>query len=287
MRPIRATTRPYAVLGHPIAHSLSPVMHNASMERLGIDAVYLAFDVRPEALIDVLRAMRVMGFGGVNLTVPLKEAAFRGMDRLAESARLLGAVNTVCFGAEGMTGHNTDGSGFLRALEEAFGRGVEGDAVFLLGCGGAGRAVALTAAVHGARHLVLSDVNADRARNLASEIREAAPAVTVEIPADEAGRLDAVRRADLVVQASPVGMDPTDPPLLSSAAFRAGQRVFDLVYHHPETAIMREALAAGARAANGLAMLLHQGARAFEIWTGTPADTDAMREALQVAVYGK
>ena len=121
MNALSGHTKPYAVLGHPIGHTLSPVMHNAAMQSLGLDAIYLAFDVAPERLLEVLTAMKAMGFGGVNLTAPLKEVAFKGFTSLAESAKRLGAVNTVQFTAAGMVGHNTDGLGFLTSVRESLG----------------------------------------------------------------------------------------------------------------------------------------------------------------------
>ncbi len=284
---ISGSTRSYAVLGHPVAHSLSPVMHNASIENLGIDAVYLAYDVCPGDLKAALNAMRAMNFGGVNLTVPLKETAVPLMSSLADSARLLGAVNTVRFASSGLEGHNTDGSGFLRALEECFGQGVEGENLLIIGCGGAGRAVALTAAVNGVRGIALSDIERERTMLLAGEIGRAAPGVTVKTAGNAAELKDFASRAGLIIQASPVGMDASEAPLLSSEVFDTGQRLFDLVYNHPETAIMREAKSAGAQTANGLSMLLHQGAISFEIWTGMQPDMEAMRSALQKAVYGE
>lgn len=282
-------TTPYAVLGHPIGHTLSPVMHNASFRSLGLDAIYLAFDVHPDRLLAVLPAMRDMGFKGVNLTVPLKEVAFRGLSDLAPSAARMGAVNTVEFVAGGgLRGHNTDGDGFLAAVTEAFGERVAGKRVFVLGCGGAGRAVALTCAADGAAALVLTDVDAARVARLAGELRAGFPACRLEeVPHDAARWQAACHGADLAVQCTPVGMKPADPPLLAPEAFRAGQLAFDLVYMFPETAFMRAARAAGARAANGLGMLLHQGARAFQIWSGREADVSAMRGALEGDVYGK
>ncbi|MDH3982225.1 MAG: hypothetical protein OES84_04910, partial [Kiritimatiellaceae bacterium] len=159
-------TKPFAVLGHPIGHTLSPVMHNASMRKLSFDGIYLALDVHPDRLMEVLPSMALMGFAGVNLTVPHKEIAFRGLEQLDDSAKLFGAANTVEFTDEGMVGHNTDGYGFLKALAEAFGKTVEDDAIFVLGCGGAGRATALQAATKGAKSLVLADINAERVQRL-------------------------------------------------------------------------------------------------------------------------
>jgi shikimate dehydrogenase len=288
MKAVSGHTRPFAVLGHPIGHTLSPVLHNAAFAALGMDAVYLAFDVAPERLKTVLPAMADLGFGGANLTVPLKEVAFRELARLHESARLLGAVNTVAFGPDGLlTGHNTDGRGFLQALEEAFGVGVAGRCLFVFGSGGAGRAAAIAAATHGASAIALADVDQPRADRLAGEIRALAPGVSATVVACEPGGcVAAAQAADLVVQATPVGMRAEDSAPLPAAAFRPGHLAFDLVYNLPETVFMRTARAAGARAANGLGMLLHQGAAAFSIWTGRPAPVAVMRAALEQALYG-
>ena len=289
MRALSGHTKPFAVLGHPIGHTLSPIMHNASIEALGIDAVYLAFDVHPDRLMQVLPAMGTMGFKGVNLTVPLKEVAFRGLTDLAPSARNLGAVNTVQYLPDGnMRGHNTDGQGFLAAIDEAFKSRIKGLKVFVLGSGGAGRAVAITCAVEGAREVVVTDVERERAERLAKEIGDKTPLVGVRpVPPDPAVWTSACREADLVVQATPVGMKREDVSLLPSEAFRKGQLAFDLIYMYPETPFMRAAHSVGAAAANGLGMLLHQGAAAFTIWTGNRASVPAMRNALEAAVYGK
>jgi len=279
-------TKPFAVLGHPIGHTLSPIMHNAGFRALGMDAIYLAFDVHPDRLMEVLPAMANMGFCGVNLTVPLKEVAFRGLADLDESARRLGAVNTVEILPDGLRGHNTDGKGFLLALDEAFGTGVTGKSVFVLGSGGAGRAVAITCAAEGAASVEVTDLVAERSAAVAEEIAGLLPEATVEtVPGETPKWVEAALRADLVVQATPVGMRSEDASPLDSAGFRKGQVALDLVYMYPETAFTRAAAAAGARAATGLGMLLHQGAYAFTIWTGQDAAVDVMREALETAVY--
>lgn len=282
-------TRAYAVLGHPIGHSLSPAMHNASLRRLGLDAVYLAFDVIPGKLAGVLRALRDLGFGGVNVTVPHKEEALRAMDDLDPSAARVGAVNTVEFRPDGsLRGHNTDGRGFIRDLAEALKITPAGQSVFLLGAGGAGRALALTCAAAGARQITLADTDAARAGRVRAELLQQTPGLAVELAPDAAdARAATCRAADLVLQATPVGMKRDDPAPLPPAAFRTGQCAYDLVYMYPETAFMRAAATAGARAANGLGMLLHQGAEAFRIWTATEPDTAAMRAALEQAVYGR
>ncbi len=277
-----------AVLGHPIGHTLSPVMHNASIEALGRadDYQYDKLDVPPDQLMERLAQLPAEGYAGVNLTIPLKEVAFQGLEKLDASAEILGAVNTVEFSDEGLVGHNTDGYGFLKALEEAFGKAAEGDNVFVLGCGGAGRAVALMAALDGAKTITLADVDMKRMQNLKKEILQSSSSVAVEFASEES-KLQQCRAADLVIQASPIGMKADDPSLLPSEAFREGQRVFDLIYMYPETAFLSTAKSAGAQIANGLGMLLHQGAKAFEIWTGISPDIAAMRRALEHAVYGE
>jgi len=258
-------TRPYAVLGHPIGHTLSPVMHNASFRSLGLDAIYLAFDVAPDRLAAVLPAMAAMGFGGVNLTVPLKETAFRLLDDLDESARMTGSVNTVEFTERGLRGHSTDGPGFLLALQEAFHCGPCGDTVFVLGCGGAGRAVAMACAGAGAARLRLADADATRAQALAEDMAAWSPQTDVQaLSAASEVWAQASHLSDLVVQATPAGMKPGDRSPLAAAAFRDGQRVFDLIYMQPETPW-----------------------RSFTIWTGDMPDLGAMRHALETSVYGK
>lgn len=262
-------------------------MHNASLRALGEDAIYLAFDVAPDCLMQTLPAMAMMGFGGVNLTVPLKEVARRGLERLDESALLLGAVNTIEFDGDGMIGHNTDGYGFVRAVSEAFDKKLEGCSIFIVGCGGAGRAVALTCAVNGAQSITLSDIDRSKAERLRNELADCVAETSIAIATGTEEQTALCREAQLVVQASPVGMNPGDPSLLEPQAFTPEQFVFDLIYMYPETPFLKTARTVGAQVSNGLGMLLHQGARAYEIWTGQTPDTTAMRTALEEAVYSK
>lgn len=283
---ISAETELFAVLGHPIGHSLSPAMHNAAFEALEMNALYLAFDVAPERLMVTLGVMADLGFRGVNLTVPLKEEAFRGISKLSDSARILGSVNTVSMAAGGLEGHSTDGEGFARGVREAFDISLSGISIFVLGCGGAGRAVALAAAMKGADMIRLADLEMSRARRLESEITgvPGGKACVVQPAGDAWTR--ASLDSDLVVQSTPVGMHEDEEPLLDSKAFRPGQYVYDLIYMFPETRLMKAAREAGAGASNGLGMLLFQGALAFSVWTGRDAPVDLMRRVLEEAVYG-
>ena len=281
-------TQPFAVLGHPIAHSLSPVMHNSAFDAIGMDAVYLAFDVHPDRLMDSLSVMAELGFIGINLTVPLKEVAFRGIDNLDESARQLGSVNTVKANGHDLAGYSTDGKGFLRGVKDAFDVSVAGLSIFILGCGGAGRAVAIACAMDGADRLMLSDLDISRVQKLESEIKALSCKIRIDtVEPVPALWVNASRSADMMVHATPVGLKKEDVPLLGSDAFRPGQLVYDLIYTFPETALMKVALKSGAVVSNGLGMLLYQGAFSFSIWTEMDAPVEIMRKALEQAVYGK
>lgn len=285
---IGAKTELFSVFGHPIGHTLSPAMHNAAFKAMGLDALYLAFDVPPARLMNTLEVMAELGFRGINLTVPLKEEAFRNIATLSESARILGSVNTVKMAPGGLEGHSTDGDGFLMGIKEAFDLSVKGLDVMVLGCGGAGRAVAIAAARVGAERLLITDLDEARAKKLSSEINAFAGAGKARAVAADAGSWRrASLDAELVVQATPVGMRPDDKPLLGADAFRSGQCVYDLVYMFPETGMMKAARSAGARTANGLNMLLFQGVRSFTIWTGKDEPVDVMRRVLEEAVYGR
>ena len=283
-------TTPFALLGHPVGHSLSPAMHNAAFQVLGLRAHYSLIDVAPGDIPRTLENLRARKFGGVNVTIPHKEAAFRFLasrHSLSDSARVLRAVNTIVFRPDGsLFGDNTDAPGFLDALKEAFHASPRGKHILLLGCGGAGRAVALTCAMQGASSLTVADLHLAARRRLLLALRKTAPGLPVSGVSLDPRRLAArSRECDLVIHATPVGMHPGDPSLLPAQSFRKGQLVFDLIYNPAETPLLATARAAGARTANGLGMLLHQGARAFHRWTGRRPPVPAMRTALELALH--
>lgn len=284
---ITGLTRYCAVLGHPIGHTLSPTMHNAAFQHLGMEAAYLAFDCKPNKIVSILSTLLDVGFVGVNLTIPLKEIAFRHLTALDHSAKVAGAVNTINFSTEQMVGYSTDGYGFLRAYSDAFGCGIDGSNVFVLGTGGGGRTVALTCAQSGAKSLTLADLDHDRAQRVMEEIEQINNRVPVRIVSAELDITAAARESDVLVQATPVGMKKDDKSPLNSHAFRAEQKVYDLIYMYEETGFLREARLAGARGANGLGMLLHQGAQSFKIWWGQEAPLEVMRQALLQAIKSK
>ncbi|HRR34820.1 MAG TPA: shikimate dehydrogenase [Kiritimatiellia bacterium] len=279
----------FALLGHPVKHSLSPVMHEASFRALGLDAVYECIDIAPKALGACLATCRERGYAGLNVTVPHKTAVMAWMDRLDASARLYGAVNTVRIDANGFTGANTDAEGFLADLAVNYRLSPEAARVMVLGCGGAGRALAIACAHRGADEVVLANRTLAKAEQVAAEIVDRVPNASAEIRVlapDPAAWAEACREADLVVQCTTAGLHADDAPLLPPEAFRRGQFLYDIVYTQRVTPTMRSALAAGSDAANGVGMLVYQGAAAFREWTGYDADTRAMRAALDARLYG-
>jgi shikimate dehydrogenase len=316
---INAATRCCAVYGFPIRHSASPAMHNTAFAALGLNWRYLAFEVHPDNLRAAIAGAKAMQFAGLNLTVPHKLLAFGMVDALDESAKTWGAVNTIRFegrnagGAwlplrqfgvpsrrlrdgqtqlakppEGGTpneirahGFNTDAEAIVTALREDLKVELHGAKVLLLGAGGAGRTAALRLASENVAELFLVNRTQSKADAVAGEIKKQFPfvSVTVGYPKTE---------VDLIVNATSLGLKPGDASPLDEKQFslRQARAVYDMIYNPPETALLKAAKAAGCKTANGLGMLLHQGARAFEIWTGKPAPLDVMRRALEQSIYG-
>lgn len=276
-------------------------MHNAAFTALGLNWRYLAFEVDPKNLRAAVEGAKVMGFAGINLTVPHKLLAVDMVDVLDESAKIWGAVNTVQF--EGRTaksdwlplrqfkheapveirtrGFNTDADAIITALREDLKMELRGAKVLLLGAGGAARTAALRFAAEGALELFLINRTFSKAREIAGAISKQFPAVYVAIgfPKTE---------VDLVVNATSLGLKPDDASPLDEKQFSLNQTraVYDMIYRPAETKLLATAKAAGCRTANGLGMLLNQGAKAFEIWTGRPAPLDVMRRALEQNIYG-
>ena len=280
---ITSGTRVAALIGSPVQHSLSPLLHNAAFAHLGLDWVYVAFDVAPGQAQTALDAMRVLGLGGLSVTMPHKEAVASAVDVLDPAARLLRSVNTVVAQADGsLAGHSTDGAGLIASLAAA-GVAVRDRSICVLGGGGAARAICHALAQAGAARVAV--VN----RTPAAAEATAELAVSNGVTIGFVGTAADVAAADIVVNATSVGMStsrtgavgmgeielPCDPALL-----RAGQVVADIVYHPRETALLRAARAAGAVTVEGLGMLVHQAALQQQLWHGTLPDVDVMTAAV-------
>ncbi len=285
--PIDGNTRIVGVFGDPVAHTASPAMHNAAFRHLGMNWVYLPFHVRPDNLAAAVRALPALGIPGVNLTVPHKAAGFRFVDEIAPSAQRLGVINTIQVVDGRLLGSSTDGPGFSRGLQEDLGLHLQGLRIVLLGTGGAGRAVAMQCAEEQAAGLFLANRSLDKAETLKGELLKHFPDFTVETSTTEDPRLQkALAKADLVIQCTSLGLHPGDGCPIQPSWLQPPAAAIDLIYRPAVTPFLEIAARNGMRAANGLGMLLHQGALALELWTGRPAPVTVMRDALQQAVYG-
>ncbi len=277
------------VFGDPVAHSLSPQIQNAALRSGGIDAQYARFHIRANELRSAFRFLRDLNFVGVNLTVPHKIAAFAQIDQADESASQAGAVNTIRLRDKKLIGSNTDGEGFLRCIRSEFSVDVRDLRVIILGAGGGtGHAIAWQCAVENCERLVLVNRTHEKAEALAGRLRRfftgprvLGPAARLQAIAWEEAALRAqLADIDLIVNATPLGMNTSDPSPIPARLLAPHHMVFDAVYATSKTSLLRAANEAGSRGVNGLSMLLHQGALAFQIWFDREAPIDAMRQAL-------
>lgn len=280
----------FAVLGHPVAHSLSPTMHAANFASIGFDATYEKFDVEPEKLADFIKQKQAEGYSGLNITVPHKIAVIPLLDRLDESVKRYGACNTIKFEEDGtLSGYNTDVIGFVTGLA-AHGFSIKGKKVVIIGCGGAGSALATCTCYEGAAELKVADLRAESVTNLVAKLQGLGLGTVVfglevlDGTASDAQKAiwgEAAKEADLVVNATPMGLHPGEPPALPPDCFHPGQFVLDIVPTKDFPPTAAAAVKAGATATDGLEFLVGQGAKSFEIWTGVTADRKAMLAAIR------
>lgn len=282
---LTASTRIVAVIGDPIAHSRSPLMHNAAFRALGLPWAYCAFRVAPEDVAAAVAAVRALGLGGLNVTIPHKQAVIPHLDRLSRTARLAGAVNTIVNRRGTLLGENTDVPGLSRALDEASLPPRVRCAV-VLGAGGSARAAVLALAGRSAR-VVVAARRIAQAEALVAELSRGVRARLLALPLAELapGGAAVAQLADagVVVNATSVGMRGEPFPPLELTATPRVCLCYDLVYTERQTSFLAAARRARRRGANGLGMLLHQGAIAFELWTGVAPPLDVMRRALRRA----
>lgn len=283
MIPINGKTQLIGLIGWPVSHSFSPAMHNAAAQALGLNWAYVPLPVAPENVATAVSSLSSLGFRGVNVTVPHKQAVMPLLDELEPGAQAIGAVNTIVVGENGrLTGHNTDWSGFLADLQ-AHGVSVAGRDCLLLGAGGSARAVAYALAKSGARLHILAR-RVVQAEQLMADLRPYLPQAQLSCqPLNELQKVSASLSAPLIINSTPLGMTPNE---MTSAwptdfPFPGEATVYDLVYNPPHTRLMQQAEMAGCWAINGLGMLVQQGAKAFALWTGQEPDTAVMTNAIQ------
>ena len=276
----------YGIVGYPVKHSLSPAMQNAAFRELGIDAEYLLFEVAPEKLEDFLGSLKRKGISGLNVTIPHKIKAKEYLEQsgsLDENAKRLGAVNTIKVSEEGLAGFNTDGPGFYRSLIEDLRLEPEGKSVFILGAGGAAKAIAMYLGNTPAKISVF-DIDEDKVKGLAEHYKKYFDAKRLHVVAGEGAVKASLDASDLLINATPIGMNESDPSPVDKKLLHAGMYIYDLVYNRPYTQLVKEANSMKIHAVTGLGMLLYQGAIAFEIWTGRKAPASVMRRSLREAL---
>jgi shikimate dehydrogenase len=276
------------VLGDPVAHSLSPQIQNAALEACKIDMQYGRFQISPDDLGETLKLIRLLDFVGGNLTVPHKIAACAFVDEIEENAKRIGAINTIKMEKAKLRGYNTDGRGFARAIRQEFAVDLRDLRVMILGAGGAARAIAFQCAKENCERLVIANRTVEKAKQLTEELRDyfAGPRVLGPvarlqgIPWEESSIRFQIAHLDLIVNATPLGLNRSDASPIAGRLLAPHLMIYDTVYGDSLTTFVSAAVEAGARAVNGLAMLLHQGALAFEIWFEREAPIEVMRRAV-------
>jgi len=276
---VSGKTKVFCVIGDPIEHSLSPIMHNAAFRHLKIDAVYVAFKVKEGMLEDVVRCMRSLGICGMNVTMPHKTAIVKYMDENDPAAKFVGAVNTVLNADGKLVGFNTDGIGAQRALEENHVK-PKGKKFLLMGAGGAGRAIAFQLAQE-ADELVILNRDSNKARVLADALRKRFNKKVVGESLSYNVLKDWIKDVNVLINATSVGMHPhQNETLIEKSLLRPELTVMDIVYDPIETRLLKDAKSVGAKVIYGTEMLVFQGAASFEIWFNRPAPVNVMREAI-------
>ncbi|MGN0854821.1 MAG: shikimate dehydrogenase family protein [Kiritimatiellia bacterium] len=286
----------FAVIGHPIAHSLSPKMHTANMAAIGFEGTYEKFDIEPADIPAALTRFKNEGYAGINVTVPHKFAVIPFLDHPDASVVRYGACNTIKFEADGtLSGYNTDVIGFVTGLA-AHGFSIAGKKVVIIGCGGAGSALATCACYEGAAELKVADLRIASVERLVATLTEltttgelAGGTKVAGLPVRDGTASEeqkaiwgaAAQKADLVVNATPLGLHPGEPSALPPSCFHPGQFVLDIVPTKDFPPTAAAAAKAGATATDGLEFLVGQGAKSFEIWTGLPANRQAMLAAIR------
>lgn len=283
MKEITGHTKLTGLLGSPVAHSISPMMHNEAFRRLDLDYAYLAFDVAPEQLKVAVEGLKAMGVRGFNLTMPHKTAMAHLADELSPAAKLCGAVNTVVNDNGVLKGYTTDGIGYMRAAADA-GHPLPGKTMTILGAGGAATAIIAQAALDGLKEIRVFNRKSptyEKAEAFIEQVRhQTGCPVTLHDLEDEDDLGESILSSDILTNSTNVGMAPSEDGCLicDTSVFHPGLVVSDIIYNPRETALMRLARSCGCEAFNGLYMLLYQGAESFRLWTGMDMPVEAIKE---------
>ncbi len=277
---ISGTTALVGLFGYPVKHSFSPIIHNTAFSFLGLDYVYVPFCVAPDKLALAIKSLCALGIKGVNITIPHKETVMPFLDEISSEAQLIGAVNTIKVNAQHqLIGYNTDGLGFINAILSDLNFTATGKKMLMLGAGGGARAVSIQSAISGIERIYIMDIEQHKTLKLCSDIKSSNSKVVVE--AIQPQQIKSILpQVDILVNATPIGMQPDDPLLIDPEWLYPGLKVFDLIYNPLETKLVQIAKERGCLAANGINMLIQQGAASFEIWTGIKPPVEIMRQAI-------
>jgi len=278
---INAQTQFCGVIGNPVEHSLSPAIHNAAFQKLGLNFIYLAF--RVEAIGDAIKGLRALGnFRGASVTIPHKIAALSFLDSVEPTARHIGAINTIVATDGTLTGYNTDATGSLRALRDGD-VAMKGRQVIMLGSGGAARAIGFALGTEaGIDRLTILGIDDQERTVLARDLRSKTGMTVLDLPLDEGALRKVLPDAHVLIHCTPMGMSPkAHETSVPSALLHAGLTVMDIVYNPRDTRLLKDAKAGGCRTIPGIEMFLHQAAAQFELWTNQAAPTDVMRKVLE------
>ena len=275
-------TRIVGVIGDPVEHSRSPQMHNAAFAQADLDYVYVPFHVRPDDLADAIAGFKAINVVGINVTLPHKQAVIPFLTSISREAELIGAVNTLTFVEGGIHGDNTDAPGVLQALAENgnISGSPVGEKVVVLGAGGAARAVVVALALKGVASITIANRTVEKAVSLAEEMDQKTGVSMKGMGLTDEQLPLSVRESRLLVNTATTSMDVTQPLLISADWLQPNTIVYDIVYTPPVTPLMQAATERGCQTLGGIGMLVHQGAIAFEKWTGVTPCTETMRQAL-------
>lgn len=281
---ISGKTKVIGLLGWPVSHSLSPAMHNAAFEKAGLDYVYVCLPVKPENVREAVQGMRTLGIAGCNVTIPHKEAVVPFLDEISLEAQKIGVVNTIVNREGRLTGYNTDVYGFLRSLEEK-NLTVKKARTVIIGAGGVACAITIGCSLNEADSITIMDIIPEKAAALSQRAQEAASQVSVNhVPPGSDALVQALEHADIIANATPLGMKEGDSLPLTPhqmGLIPATAVIFDAVYSVKGTRLAQAAKERGIAYIGGMDMLLYQGVRAFEIWTGVSPDISVMKKVLQ------
>ena len=279
---ISGKTKVIGIFGYPVAHSLSPLLHNAAFEELKMDFVYLTFPVRPPELKRAVQGIKALNLVGINVTVPHKQAIIPFLDELSPEASLIGAVNTVHLYRGRLIGYNTDGAGFIESLSREGGFDPKGKRVLMLGAGGAASAIAFSLVEKGISELLIANRTFKKARELADRLKKTASSSCYLAPLKlgELSGTNLLPKIDLLINATSLGMLPEDPPPLSPHLLISSLFYYDVVYNR-RTRLLKAAADKQIRYLDGQEMLIHQAALSFNIWTNQEAPLRKMRQVIQ------